>query len=61
MDAEFINLLSLLLSAYTLGLLSAMHLYDYLESRDRKRLKADEVERQREIALVHRLHSIEVQ
>ena len=38
-----------------------MHLYDYLESRDRKRLKADEEKRQRETALVHRLHNIEVQ
>ena len=33
MDTAFINLLSLMLSAYTLGLLSALHLYDYLEAK----------------------------
>ena len=61
MDVMLINVVSLMLSAFTLGLLSAQCFDSYYEKKRRKRLKADEEKRRRVTSVDSRLYKIELQ
>ena len=61
MDAVLINTVSLALSAFTAGLLCAQWLDSIYENRRRKRLEAEQEQREWEANLESRLYKLELQ